>query len=229
MPFDLPRRLAAEALGTGLLVTAVVGSGIMADRLTEDAALALLANTLPTGAILVVLITILGPVSGAHLNPAVTLVFALRRDIEADAALFYAAAQIAGGVAGALLAHAMFELPVWQVSATVRSGAPQWLAEAVAAFGLVFAILAGLRARPDAIPWLVGLYITAAYWFTASTSFANPAVAVARAFTDTFAGIRPADLPGFVIAELAGALLALALARWLLAGPKASLQARPAE
>lgn len=229
MPLDLTRRLAAEALGTGLLVAAVVGSGIMADRLTEDAALALLANTLPTGAILVVLITILGPVSGAHLNPAVTLVFALRRDIEADAALFYAAAQIAGGVAGALLAHVMFELPVWQVSATVRSGAPQWLAEAVAAFGLVFAILAGLRARPDAIPWLVGLYITAAYWFTASTSFANPAVAVARAFTDTFAGIRPADLPGFVIAELAGALLALALARWLLAGPQASLQARPAE
>jgi len=229
MPADLPRRLAAEALGTGILVATVVGSGIMADRLTDDVALALLGNTLPTGAILVVLITILGPLSGAHFNPAVTLVFALRREIEVSAAIAYTAAQVAGGIAGALLAHAMFDLPIWQASTTVRSGAAQWLAEAVAAFGLVFTILAGLRFRSDAIPWLVGLYITAAYWFTASTSFANPAVAIARAFTDTFAGIRPADLPGFIVAELIGALLAMALAGWLLAQPKSVPSPRPAE
>jgi glycerol uptake facilitator-like aquaporin len=217
---DLPRRLAAEALGTGLLVATVVGSGIMADRLTDDMALALLGNTLPTGAILVVLITILGPVSGAHFNPAVTLVFALRREIEANAALAYVAAQIAGGIAGTLLAHAMFELPLFEVSATVRTGSGQWLAEAIAAFGLVFTILAGLRSRPDAIPWLVGLYITAAYWFTASTSFANPAVAMARALSDTFAGIRPLDLPGFILAELIGAVIASAAAGWLFGEPK---------
>jgi glycerol uptake facilitator-like aquaporin len=145
----------------------------------------------------------------------VTLVFALRREIEANAALTYVAAQIAGGIAGTLLAHAMFELPLLEVSATVRTGPGQWLAEAVAAFGLVFTILAGLRSRPDAIPWLVGLYITAAYWFTASTSFANPAVAMARALSDTFAGIRPLDLPGFIIAELIGAVIASAAAGWL--------------
>jgi len=229
MQADLPRRLAAEALGTGLLVATVVGSGIMADRLTDDVALALLGNTLPTGAILVVLITILGPLSGAHFNPAVTLVFALRREIETDAAMTYVAAQIAGGILGALFAHAMFELPIWQASTTVRSGTAQWLAEGVAAFGLVFTILAGLRFRSDAIPWLVGLYITAAYWFTASTSFANPAVAIARAFTDTFAGIRPVDLPGFIVAELIGALLAMVLAGWMLAAPKPILDTRPAE
>lgn len=229
MQADLPRRLAAEALGTGLLVATAVGSGIMADRLTDDVALALLGNTLPTGAILVVLITILGPLSGAHFNPAVTLVFALRREIETYAALTYVAAQIAGGVLGALLAHAMFELPIWQASTTVRSGTAQWLAEGVAAFGLVFTILAGLRFRSDAIPWLVGLYITAAYWFTASTSFANPAVAIARAFTDTFAGIRPVDLPGFIVAELIGALLAMVVAGWMLAAPKSVLETRLAE
>lgn len=227
--FDLPRRLVAEALGTGILVATVVGSGIMADRLTDDAALALLANTLPTGAILVVLITALGPLSGAHFNPAVTLVFALRREIGTGDSVAYVAAQIAGGVAGALLAHAMFELPIWQASTTVRSGATQWLAEAVAAFGLVFAILAGLRFRAEAVPWLVGLYITAAYWFTASTSFANPAVAIARAFTDTFAGIRPDDLPGFIAAELAGAVVAAALAGWLLADPKIIMRTKAAE
>lgn len=226
---DLPRRLAAEALGTGILVATVVGSGIMADRLTGDVALALLGNTLPTGAILVVLISILGPLSGAHFNPAVTLVFSLRREIAASEALAYSAAQVAGGVAGTLLAHAMFQLPIWQASTTVRSGGAQWLAEGVAAFGLVFTILAGLRFRSDAIPWLVGLYITAAYWFTASTSFANPAVAIARAFSDTFAGIRPIDVPGFVIAELLGAVLALALASWMLAEPKPIQQTRPAE
>lgn len=229
MAVDLARRLVAEALGTGLLVATVVGSGIMADRLTDDVALSLLGNTLPTGAILVVLITILGPLSGAHFNPAVTLVFALRREIEAPAALAYSGVQVLGGIAGALLAHAMFELPIWQASTTVRSGTAQWLAEAVAAFGLVFTILAGLRYRADAIAWLVGLYITAAYWFTASTSFANPAVAIARAFTDTFAGIRPIDLPGFIAAELVGAVLAMALAGWLLATPKPALQTRPAE
>jgi glycerol uptake facilitator-like aquaporin len=229
MTADLPRRLAAEALGTGLLVATVVGSGIMADRLTDDTALALLGNTLPTGAILVVLITILGPLSGAHFNPAVTLVFALRREMPVNAALAYSIAQIAGGVAGALLAHGMFELPIWQASSTVRTGVGQWLAEAVAAFGLIFTILAGLRFRSDAIPWLVGLYITAAYWFTASTSFANPAVAIARAFSDTFAGIRPVDLPGFIAAELTGAVAAMALAGWLLAQPQSRLQTRPAE
>jgi glycerol uptake facilitator-like aquaporin len=217
---DLPRRIVAEALGTALLVATVVGSGIMAARLTHDVAVSLLGNTLPTGAILVVLITILGPISGAHFNPAVTLVFALRREIEANAALAYIVAQVAGGIVGTFLAHAMFELPILQVSATVRTGTGQWLAEAIAAFGLVFTILAGLRLRSDAIPWLVGLYITAAYWITDSTSFANPAVAVARALSDTFAGIRPVDLPGFIAAELLGTLLAMAVAGWLLAEPK---------
>lgn len=217
---DLNRRLVAEALGTAILVATVVGSGIMADRLTDDVALALLGNTIPTGAILVVLITVLGPVSGAHFNPAVTMVFALRREIETNAALFYVLAQVGGGILGSLLAHTMFELPIMQVSEIVRTGSGQWVAEAVAAFGLVFTILAGLRFRSDAIPWLVGLYITAAYWFTASTSFANPAVAIARAFSNTFAGIRPLDLPGFIVAELLGALLAMALAGWLLAEPK---------
>ncbi|MER8958333.1 MULTISPECIES: MIP/aquaporin family protein [unclassified Mesorhizobium] len=226
---NLPRRLAAEALGTALLVATVVGSGIMADKLTNEVALTLLGNTLPTGAILVVLITIFGPISGAHFNPAVTLVFALRREIETNAALAYVAAQIAGGIAGTFLAHAMFELPILQVSATVRTGSGQWIAELVAAFGLVFTILAGLRSRPDSIPWLVGLYITAAYWFTASTSFANPAVAIARAFSNTFAGIRPADLPGFIGAELLGALLAMALAGWLLAQPKPAGQMKAAQ
>ncbi|WP_268929408.1 aquaporin [Mesorhizobium muleiense] len=229
MAADLSRRIVAEALGTAMLVATVVGSGIMADRLTDDVGLSLLGNTLPTGAILVVLITILGPISGAHFNPAVTLVFALRREIESNAALAYVIAQIAGGVAGTLLAHAMFELPILQISQTVRTGNGQWIAELVAAFGLVFTILAGLRFRSDAIPWLVGLYITAAYWFTASTSFANPAVAIARAVSNTFAGIRPIDLPGFIVAELLGALLAMALAGWLLAQPKPIRQMRAAK
>ena len=226
---DLRRRLAAEALGTAMLVATVVGSGIMASRLTGDVALSLLGNTLPTGAILVVLITTLGPISGAHFNPAVTLVFGLRRDIGWLAALGYITVQILGGLAGTLVAHAMFELPLLQVSATVRSGQGQWLAELVASFGLVFTILAGLRFRSDAIPWLVGLYITAAYWFTASTSFANPAVAISRAFSNTFAGIRPSDVPAFIAAELVGALLALAVAGWLLAEPKPVPEMRAAE
>lgn len=229
MATDLSRRLVAEALGTALLVAAVVGSGIMADRLTDDVALSLLGNTIPTGAMLVVLITILGPISGAHFNPAVTLVFALRRDIGVNAALGYVAAQILGGIAGAFLAHAMFELPILQISQTVRSGSGQWIAELVATFGLVFTILAGLRFRSNAIPWLVGLYITSAYWFTASTSFANPAVATARAFSNTFAGIRPLDVPAFIGAELVGALLAMALAGWLLAEPKTTAEMRAAQ
>jgi glycerol uptake facilitator-like aquaporin len=217
LQINLPRKLAAEFLGTATLVATVVGSGIMADRLTDDTALALLGNTLPTGAILVVLITILGPISGAHFNPAVSMVFALRRELERRAALLYVGAQIAGGLAGTFLAHAMFDLPILQMATTVRSGTGQWIAEAVAAFGLVFTILAGVRFRADAVAWLVGLYITAAYWFTASTSFANPAVAIARALTDTFSGIRPVDVPGFVVAEIVGALLASALAGWMLA------------
>ncbi|TPI36725.1 aquaporin family protein [Mesorhizobium sp. B3-1-6] len=229
MSADLPRRLAAEGLGTAMLVATVVGSGIMADRLTHDVALALLCNTLPTGAILIVLITILGAISGAHFNPAVTLVFSLRHQMARDVALTYVAAQLAGGILGTLTAHAMFDMPLFSLSTTVRWGPGLWIAEAVATFGLVFTILAGLRFRSDAIPWLVGLYIVAAYWFTASTSFANPAVAVARALSNTFAGIRPLDVPAFIAAQLAGALVAMALAGWLLAEPQAITNEEPAE
>jgi glycerol uptake facilitator-like aquaporin len=214
--YDLRRRLAAEALGTALLVAAVVGSGIMAESLTKDTALALLCNTLATGAILVVLITIFAPISGAHFNPAVSLVFALKRDLPAGETGAYIATQIIGGVLGTIAAHLMFALPLIEASQKARTGGPQWFAEAVAAFGLVTVILAGIRFAHAAVPWLVGLYITAAYWFTASTSFANPAVAIARALTNTFSGIRPLDLPGFMIAEFAGALAALALTNWLL-------------
>jgi glycerol uptake facilitator-like aquaporin len=214
--YDLPRRLVAEALGTALSVATVVGSGIMAESLTKDAALALLGNTLPTGAILVVLITVLGPISGAHFNPAVTLVFALKRDITPREASLYVAAQIAGGIAGTVLAHAMFALPLLDASLKVRTGHAQWLAEGVAAFGLVATILAGIRFNRPAVPVLVGLYITAAYWFTASTSFANPAVAIARSLTNTFSGIRPVDLPGFIAAELIGAVVGMLLMTWLL-------------
>jgi glycerol uptake facilitator-like aquaporin len=216
--FDLPRRFAAEALGTALLVATVVGSGVMAESLTKDVALALLGNTLPTGAILVVLITILGPISGAHFNPAVSLVFALKRDMARRDALFYVAAQVAGGIAGTMIAHAMFALPLVDASLKVRTGSAQWFAEAVAAFGLIATILAGIRFNRPAVPWLVGLYITAAYWFTASTSFSNPAVAIARSLTNTFSGIRPADLPGFIAAETCGAVAALAFMGWLLHG-----------
>ncbi|NDW02980.1 MIP/aquaporin family protein [Jiella pacifica] len=214
--FDLPRRLVAEALGTLLLVATVVGSGIMAERLTDDTALALLGNTLPTGAILVVLITILGPISGAHFNPAVTLAMLLRGAIGRHSAGLYVAAQILGGIAGTVAAHLMFEIPALGLSAHLRTGPAQWWAEIVATFGLVGVILGGLRFNGPAIPWLVGLYITAAYWFTASTSFANPAVAIARAFTDTFSGIRPLDVPAFILAECIGAVLATALFGWLL-------------
>ncbi|MEM6466831.1 MAG: MIP/aquaporin family protein [Pseudomonadota bacterium] len=217
MEFTLSRRLAAEALGTLLLVCTVVGSGIMADNLSDDVAISLLGNTIPTGAILVVLITLLGPISGAHFNPAVTFAFALKGQISLSESAQYVVAQIAGGILGALIAHAMFDLDIVQTSTTVRTGTAQWFAEVVATFGLVGTILAGLRFKPDAIPWLVGLYITAAYWFTASTSFANPAVAISRSFTDTFSGIRPVDLPGFITAELVGAALAVAVFGWLLA------------
>ncbi|MEW6639835.1 MAG: MIP/aquaporin family protein [Pseudomonadota bacterium] len=214
--YDLRRRLVAEALGTALLVATVVGSGIMAEGLTKDVALALLGNTLPTGAILVVLITILGPISGAHFNPAVTLVFMLKRELPASQALLYVLAQIGGGIVGTMAAHLMFALPLLDASLKMRTGGAQWLAESIAAFGLVATILAGLRFQRDAVPWLVGLYITAAYWFTASTSFANPAVAIARSFTNTFSGIRPHDLPGFIVAEICGAVVGLIVMNWLL-------------
>ena len=214
--YDLPRRLVAEALGTALLVATVVGSGIMAETLTKDVALALLGNTLPTGAILVVLITILGPISGAHFNPAVSLIFALKRDLTPRDALLYVAVQVVGGIAGTMMAHAMFGLPLLDASLKMRTGGAQWLAEGVAAFGLIATILAGLRFERASVSWLVGLYITAAYWFTSSTSFANPAVAIARSMTNTFSGIRPSDLPGFIAAELLGAVAALVLMSWLL-------------
>jgi glycerol uptake facilitator-like aquaporin len=228
--FDLPRRVVAEALGTALLVATVVGSGIMAESLTRDVALALLGNTIATGAILVVLITVLGPISGAHFNPAVTLVFALKRELPMREAPFYVAAQIVGGIAGTMIAHGMFELPLLQASLKPRSGGAQWFSEAVAAFGLIATILAGLRFARASVPALVGFYITAAYWFTASTSFANPAVAIARSLSNTFSGIRPQDLPGFVVAELSGAVVALVLMNWLLhAGEAAAMkeQAQP--
>lgn len=213
---DLRRRLVAEMLGTGLLVAAVVGSGIMAERLTHDSALALLANTLPTAAMLVVLVTVLAPVSGAHLNPAVSLVMVLRRALPVSEGGLYVLAQLTGAVLGTMLAHAMFGLPLLETSQHVRTGSGQWLAEAVATFGLVMAILGGSHYRPTAVPLLVGLYIAAAYWFTASTSFANPAVTIARALTDTFSGIRPIDVPAFIAAQLAGAFVAWIAAEWLL-------------
>jgi glycerol uptake facilitator-like aquaporin len=223
--FDLPRRVVAEALGTALLVATVVGSGIMAENLTRDVALALLGNTIATGAILAVLIAILGPISGAHFNPAVTLVFALKRELPMREALFYVAVQITGGIAGTMMAHGMFELPLLQASLKVRSGGAQWFSEAVAAFGLIATILAGLRFARASVPALVGLYITAAYWFTASTSFANPAVAIARSLSNTFSGIRPQDLPGFIAAECCGAIVALVLMNWLLhAGEAAAMK-----
>lgn len=214
----LTRRAAAEALGTLILVATVVGSGIMADRLAGgNQAVALLGNTIPTGAILVVLITILGPLSGAHFNPAVTLVFATRREMPWGEVVPYILAQCLGGIAGTLLAHLMFDLAPLTIGTTARSGPSQWLAEAVATFSLVLTILGGIRYAPQAIAWLVGLVITAAYWFTASTSFANPAVTLARGFTTTFAGIAINHVPGFIVAQLVGAavgaLVAAALFR----------------
>ncbi|OWO93321.1 aquaporin family protein [Rhizobium esperanzae] len=214
--YDLPRRLVAEAFGTATLVATVVGSGIMATSLTADTGLALLGNTLATGAMLVVLITVLGPVSGAHFNPAVSLVFAMSRSLPKRDFGGYVLAQTVGGVAGTIAAHLMFALPLLEVSTKVRTGGAQWFSEGLATFGLVAVILAGIRFEQKAVPWLVGLYITAAYWFTASTSFANPAVALARSLTDTFSGIRPIDLFGFWLAEISGAVAALLLFTWLL-------------
>jgi glycerol uptake facilitator-like aquaporin len=214
--FSLRRRVAAEALGTVLLVATVVGSGIMADRLAGgNQALALLGNTIPTGAILVVLITVLGPVSGAHFNPAVTLVFAARGDAPWREAGPYILAQCLGGIVGTALAHLMFDLAPLMIGTTARSGPSQWLAEAVATFSLVLTIFGGVRFAPHAIPWLVGLVIMAAYWFTASTSFANPAVTLARGFTTTFAGIAINHVPAFVAAQLVGAALGAAVSAFL--------------
>ena len=212
-PPSLGLRLIAEALGTAILVAAVVGSGIMADRLAGgNQAIALLANTLATGAILVVIITILGPVSGAHFNPAVILVMAMRGAMPWIEVAPYVVVQCLGGIAGTIIAHLMFDLAPIVIGTTNRSGVSQWLAEAVATFTLVLAIFGGLRHAPSAIPWLVGLTITSAYWFTASTSFANPAVTLARGFTTTFAGIALNHVPAFVAAQLAGAVCAAALA-----------------
>ena len=212
----LPQRAFCEWLGTAFLLAAVVGSGIMAERLAGgNGAIALLCNTLPTGAMLVVLILVFGPLSGAHLNPAVSIGFALRGELAWPAATVYIAAQIFGAAIGVWAAHLMFELPVWQFSLTARTGFGQWLAEAVATFGLLLTILGCVAQRPDAVPYAVGLYITAAYWFTASTSFANPAVTIARSLSDTFAGIAPAGVPAFIVAQLAGAVAAVVLGRWL--------------
>jgi glycerol uptake facilitator-like aquaporin len=211
---QLPQRAVAECLGTAFLLAAVVGSGIMAAKLAGgNGALELLCNTIPTGAILTVLILTFAPVSGAHFNPAVSIALALRRELPPDVAAMYIAAQIVGGIVGVLAAHAMFELPLWQVSVTIRTGVGQWFAEGVATFGLLLTILATRSA------YAIGLYITAAYWFTASTSFANPAVTIARALSDTYAGIAPAGVLAFIAAQIVGALLAVALARWLLDAP----------
>lgn len=212
----MARQLAAEFIGTLFLLAAVVGSGIMGEALAGgNDAIALLGNTAATGAMLAVLITVFGPISGAHFNPAVTLAFVLRREIAGGLAAAYVIAQVLGGLAGMVLAHAMFDQDLLQSATKARTGAGQWLAEGVATFGLVATILGTLRARPSAVPAMVGLYITAGYWFTASTSFANPAVTLARAWTDTFSGILPAHAPAFVLAQLVGAAAAVALFRWL--------------
>ena len=212
------RILAAEFLGTMFLLATVIGSGIMAERLADgNLAVALLGNTIPTGAILYVLITIFGPVSGAHFNPAVTIAFLLRRDIPFTRAVHFMFVQVAGAICGAFLAHFMFDMPILQLSENLRSGLPQWGSEFVATFGLLMVIFGGLRWRPDAVPMLVGLYITAAYWFTSSTSFANPAVTFARSLTDSFSGILPAHATAFILAQLAAAVVAPVVLGWLFA------------
>ena len=216
----LLQRAAAEVLGTAFLLAAVVGSGIMAAGLAGgNEALALLGNTLPTGAILVVLILVFGPISGAHLNPAVSVAMAIRRALPWRDLPVYLLAQVAGGIAGVLAAHLMFELPLWQFATTVRTGHGQWAAEAIATFGLLLAILGCAVHQPAAIPYAVGLYITSAYWFTAPTSFANPAVTLARALSDSFAGIAPASAPMFIAAQLVGAAIAFALIRFFYPRP----------
>lgn len=209
MTFTATQKLIAEALGTCLLVATVVGSGIMAEQLAGgNVAIALLGNTIATGAMLYVLITALGPISGAHFNPAVSLVFALKKDIGWGLAGLFALVQIAGAIGGAFLAHGMFDSAIVQVSTNARTGPSQWLSEMVATFALLFAILMTLRVRPEAVPTAVALVITAGYWFTASTSFANPAVTIGRAFTDTFSGIAPADVAPFIVSQIVGAVLA---------------------
>ena len=216
------RKLIAEWLGTFSLLATVVGSGIMAERLAGDnVAIALLGNTIPTGAILVVLITVFGPVSGAHFNPAVTLSFLMRGEIAPGRAGLYVPAQIFGGIVGVFAAQIMFDLPLIDPSTTVRGGFGQWAGEFVATFGLVGTILACLKARPDAVPMAVGLYITAAYWFTSSTSFANPAVTIARGFSDTFAGIAPGSVAAFVAVQTVAAALATLFFGWFLAEEEA--------
>ena len=223
MTFPLIKRLAAECLGTVLLVATVVGSGIMGEKLAGgNVALALLGNTLPTGAILVVLILALGPISGAHFNPAVSLVMGLRKAHPWREFLPYAAAQIVGGCVGTLIAHGMFELPLLEFAVKARTGPAQWFAEFIATFGLIVTILSVSRFKSEAIPVAVGLYITAAYWFTASTSFANPAVTIARALTDSFSGIAPGDVPMFIVAQLAGALAGLGVISWFFSTPQES-------
>ena len=213
---SIARRAVAEVLGTGLLLATVVGSGIMAAKLSSgNDALALLCNTLPTGAVLVVLIQMFGPVSGAHFNPAVSICFVLRGELSWRDAALYIACQVAGAILGVWLAHLMFELPVWQLSTLVRTGPGQWLAEVVATFGLILCILGCRSCAPASVPYAVGLYITAAYWFTASTSFANPAVTVARSLSDTFAGIAPDGVLGFILAQMAGMLIGVTLGSWL--------------
>jgi glycerol uptake facilitator-like aquaporin len=213
---SLAQRAVSECLGTAFLLAAVVGSGIMAAKLADgNNAVALLCNTLPTGAILVVLVLIFGPLSGAHFNPAVSLAFALRGGLPWSIAGLYIVVQVLGGVLGVWAAHMMFELPVWQLSMTARSGAGQWVAEAVATFGLLLTIFGCISRKPETTAYAVGLYITAAYWFTSSTSFANPAVTIARSLSDTFAGISPPGVAAFIIAQLVGMLAAVALGRWL--------------
>jgi len=213
----MTRRLFAEWLGTLFLLAVVVGSGIMAENLSGGhVAIALLGNTIPTGAILVVLILIFGPVSGAHFNPAVTLVFAIRKDIDAMTSALYVAAQIIGGICGVMIAHLMFDNAIIDPSTTVRTGIGQWTGEFVATFGLVMTILGCLKARPHAVPYAVGLFITAGYWFTSSTSFANPAVTIARGMTNTFSGIDPANIAGFIMVQLLAAVIAAVLFKWLL-------------
>ena len=210
------QRFAAEAVGSFFLFAAVIGSGIMAERLSGgNVAVALLANTIATGSILFVLITMLAPVYGAHFNPAVTLVMAARRELQWRDVAPYILVQLAGGLIGAFTAHAMFDLPILQVSLKARTGIGQWTGELVATFGLILTIIGTLRHRPSAVPASVALYITAAYWFTSSTSFANPAITVARSLSDTFAGIAPHNVPLFIVAQLAGAALAALVARWL--------------
>ena len=217
---SMARRIAAEAMGTAFLLMAVVGSGIMAEHLSDGSeALALLCNTLATGAALVVLISIFAPISGAHFNPAVTLYFALRSEIGPATTFVYVIAQVLGGIAGVLVAHAMFALPLFEVASKLRDGPAQWLAEFVATFGLLATIVGSQRATPSATPALVGLYIGAAYWFTASTSFANPAVTIARALTDSFSGIAPSSAPGFIAAQLLAVPVAAFVCGWMFGAP----------